>query len=98
MTEKHMLNRTRTNPLTPYSLARLALHILIVIGLLLGFLLVISPNAHAQTPADGGAGLQTTAEIVDVTPNPRNVSLSAITISFSAPVSGFDKNDLQLSW
>ena len=38
-----------------------------------------------------------TADIVDVTPDPRNTSVSSITIVFSEVVSGFDLNDLSLT-
>src|SRR5207253_1473756 len=37
-----------------------------------------------------------TADIVDVTPDPRTTAVSAITIRFSEVVSGFDLADLQL--
>jgi hypothetical protein len=38
-----------------------------------------------------------TADIVDVTPDPRNTSIDTITIAFSEPVTGFDLSDLRLS-
>ena len=38
-----------------------------------------------------------TADIIDVTPDPRNVPVGAITIVFSEPVTGFDLADLTLT-
>ena len=38
-----------------------------------------------------------TADILDVTPDPRNVPVGAITIVFSEPVTGFDPTDLTLT-
>ena len=38
-----------------------------------------------------------TADITDVTPDPRNNSVSAVTIVFSKPISGFALNDLVLT-
>ena len=37
------------------------------------------------------------ADIVDVTPDPRNTSVGEVTLSFSEPVTGFDIDDLSLT-
>lgn len=40
---------------------------------------------------------QLTADIVDVTPDPRNTNAGNVTVTFSAPVTGVDKSDFTLT-
>ncbi|RLT19395.1 MAG: hypothetical protein DWI27_02760 [Planctomycetota bacterium] len=60
-------------------------------------------NAAAALAAVGGGGGEPpaqpapTADVIDVSPDPRTTSVSAVMVQFSRAVSGFDAADLQLT-
>ena len=60
-------------------------------------------NAAAALAAVGGGGGEPpaqpapTADVIDVSPDPRTTSVSAVMVQFSRAVSGFDVADLQLT-
>ncbi|MSR26046.1 MAG: hypothetical protein EXS06_03360 [Planctomycetaceae bacterium] len=60
-------------------------------------------NAAAALAAVGGGGSEPpaqpapTADVIDVSPDPRTTSVSAVVVQFSRTVSGFDVADLQLT-